>query len=71
MINTKARIIAWLGLATGLTMFVAFWRENAQAWQGYQRESYQLQATQARAALRLAGSEAERLAAQARLAQAE
>lgn len=54
-----------------VAMGTAWWREEAQPWRSYQRDAYRLQATNARVALRLAGSAAERLAAQTQLDRAE
>jgi hypothetical protein len=69
--ETKARTLGLLGLLTLLTLTVGWWREDGQAWRGYQQAAYRSLAAQARSDLRTAAAASDRLAAQAQLDRAE
>ncbi|MDO9065718.1 MAG: hypothetical protein Q7U96_01360, partial [Chloroflexota bacterium] len=70
-LGTRERTLGLLGLLAMLTVPVALWREDGQAWRGYQQAAFRGLAAQARSDLRAAGSETGRLEAQVRLDQAE
>ena len=64
--GAQARALGLLGLLAILTVTVMLWREEAQAWRGYQAAAFRGLADQARADLRTLASASDRLAAQAR-----